>query len=295
MTIHELGHQWFYGLLASDEHRYPLLDEGLNTYAEYYALRAQHGQGSLFRGLGLEIDGQALSRTFAAAREHDSPVALPAAEFPGFRTMAALVYSRTGTALETIARVFGRQRLDRALALYSERFRFKNPEPKDLFECVRSEVGDGAALALSRALLERGTVDYVVREVQSVAETSPAGVFDREGKRETVAAEPAPNDSRWLGRAVVFRHGSVELPVEVEFTDERGGRTRQRWDGHGNFQVFQWSGSARLTSVVVDPDARVLLDGNLLNNAAAVREAYAWRILERGTYAFELLQAWLLP
>jgi len=295
VTVHELGHQWFYGLLASDEHRYPLLDEGINTYAENRALHERYGDASVFSAMGLAIDGNALSRTFAAAREEDTPVALPAAEFPGFRTMAALVYSRTGTALETIARVFGRQRLDRALLLYAERFRFKNPAPNDLLDCVRSEVGEAAAVALRRALLERGTVDYVVREVQSVAETSPAGVFDRAGQRDTVIAESAPAGSRWLGRAVVYRHGSVELPVEVEFVDEGGGRTRQRWDGHDAFRVFQWSGSAPLVSVVVDPDGQVLLDGDLLNNAASSRPSSAWRVFERGTYALQLIQTWLLP
>jgi len=94
---------------------------------------------------------------------------------------------------------------------------------------------------------------------------------------------------------VVYRHGSVELPVEVEFVDEGGGRTRQRWDGHDAFRVFQWSGSAPLVSVVVDPDGQVLLDGDLLNNAASSRPSSAWRVFERGTYALQLIQTWLLP
>jgi hypothetical protein len=128
-----------------------------------------------------------------------------------------------------------------------------------------------------------------------VAETSPALAIEDAGGRQTVVAEPAALDSRWLGRAVVFRHGNVELPLEVEFTDRRGEKTRQRWDGHGSFHVFQWNGSSPLESVVADPDARVLLDGDLLNNAASVHEVRPWRVFERGTYAAELLQTWLLP
>ena len=40
VTTHELGHQWFYGLVASNEHAEPFLDEGFNSYAEAEALES---------------------------------------------------------------------------------------------------------------------------------------------------------------------------------------------------------------------------------------------------------------
>jgi hypothetical protein len=33
LTTHEVGHQWFYGLVGDDQARDPVLDEGLATYA----------------------------------------------------------------------------------------------------------------------------------------------------------------------------------------------------------------------------------------------------------------------
>src|SRR4029077_21234999 len=32
---HEIGHNWFYAAIASNERRYPWMDEGLNTYYDY--------------------------------------------------------------------------------------------------------------------------------------------------------------------------------------------------------------------------------------------------------------------
>ena len=34
VTSHEVGHQWFYGLVGNDQGRDPWLDEGLATWAE---------------------------------------------------------------------------------------------------------------------------------------------------------------------------------------------------------------------------------------------------------------------
>jgi hypothetical protein len=249
----------------------------------------------MFSRFGLTVSAPSLTRTFAAAREEDAPIALPAAEFPSFRSMAALVYSRTGAALETIARVYGRERLTRALEEYAKHGRFRNPVPEDLIEAVRRAVDPDAARALHQALVERGTVDFVARDVQTAQLSSPAGIFDFENGRETLPPASMSEDSGWVGRAVVLRRGAVELPVEVEFIDENGERSRQRWDGHGPFRVFEWRGNARLASVRVDPDAKVLLDGNLLNNSASLRRVPARRTFERTLYAFQTVFGWGTP
>ena len=33
MTIHEAGHQWWYGIVGSNEFEHAWMDEGLNTFA----------------------------------------------------------------------------------------------------------------------------------------------------------------------------------------------------------------------------------------------------------------------
>src|SRR5207245_1826144 len=37
VLMHELGHQWFPMQVGSDERRYPWMDEGFNTFADYDA------------------------------------------------------------------------------------------------------------------------------------------------------------------------------------------------------------------------------------------------------------------
>ncbi len=294
VTVHELLHQWFYGLVATDEARFPFLDEGVTSYAEQRLLDEGWGPGSVFSGFGLELSATALGRAFAAERGEDASLALPAGEFPGFRTLAALVYSRTATVLETLARVYGRAELERGLGRYAKTERFQHPTPNDFVAALEAELGSDAARVLEQCLHQRGHVNYLVRDLQNALERTPGGVFDEQGTRTTVLEGTAVPE-RYRGRAVVVRHGSLELPVDVELVDERGNRTRQHWDGQGSFHVVEYRGEAPLAYVIVNPDRRVLLDDDLFDNAAAARADYPTRVLERTTYAFGLLVSLVGP
>ncbi len=294
VTIHELLHQWFYGLVASNEARSPFLDEGLTSYAELRTLDAAYGAGSAFSGFGLTLSVTSLGRAFAAARAEDVAVASPAAAFPSFRTLGALVYSRTATLLETLARVYGRDRVEGALGAYARRYRFAHPTESDFLHAMGDALGASVEHTLVQALEERGRVNFLVREVQSAPERPPAGVFDRASGRETVAA-PSAKARRYRGRAVVLRHGELEFPVDIDVFDTAGRRERRHWDGHGALYVVDFSGDAPLARVVIDPEHRVLLDDDLLDNAAAAEPEPPRRVFERATYISELLLASMLP
>lgn len=295
VTIHELGHQWFYGLFASDEHRYPFLDEGVNSYAEHSSLSARYGDGSAFAGFGLRISSEALSRAIAAERGADEPIAQGAADFFSFRSLGAIVYSRTATVLSTLERVYGKANLDLALADYAQAARFRHPEPATLVQAIRGRLGEVAARNLERALFERGGVDYLVREVQSAALDARAGVFDESGARRTVARAEGRPAERYAGHAVVLRHGALELPVQIELRFEDGHTELRNWSGDGTRYIVSSEGPSRLVGVTVDPQKRVLIDENLTNNAAAREAQGAPRVLERLLYAAELLLAGGLP
>lgn len=295
VTIHELGHQWFYGLFASDEHRSPFLDEGLNSYAEHSSLTARYGLGSAFDGLGLQVANEAVSRAVAAARGVDEPIAQGAGDFFSFRSLGAIVYSRTATLFSTLERVYGKHNLDLALADYAAFARFRHPEPQHLLDAVRGRLGEGAAKNLQRALFERASVDYLVRDVQSAASDPHAGVFDEASGRRTVPRSEVRPPAHWVGHAVVLRHGTLELPVQIELTFDDGHRERRDWNGEGSRYTVSYEGPARLVGVTIDPDRHVLLDDDLTNNAASSEDQGAPRSFERLLYWSELLLGGGLP
>jgi hypothetical protein len=259
VTVHELGHQWFYGLVATDEATWPFLDEGLNQFAETDVMSRWRGAGSAARLWGLQVGDDAIQAVASNRAVQDEPVAQPAAAFSSGANYGRLVYSRTAAVFDTLARVYGEDPVVGALGNYARRFRFQHPGPEQLLGVFAETMGPEVATTLRTALFEKGWVDYAVDDVREAS-------------------------------VLVRRRGTLSFPVDVELTFEDGSRRRERWDGAGESKRIAISGASRLSAAVVDPDRRITIDTNLENNAGAApgSEHGALRTMERATYWMQL-------
>jgi hypothetical protein len=294
LTVHEFGHQIFYGLVASDEHRSPFLDEGVNSYAEGACLGEALGAGSAVSVAGLTLQTEAIHREAALAVGLDDAIARPSPQFASARHYARLAYSRTATLLRSLGGAFGRDTVDRALARYARAYRFAHPDPRHLLAAFEDVGGPALREALRVGLYDRGWVDYTVTEVASNKHASPGGVFDRPSGRETVSG--VPEAGRFDGWALIVRRGSLRLPVDIELSFEDGSTRRVRWDGQGEWVRVACSGPSELRSAVVDPDGLIEIDERFSNNAGSrAPSRRAPRALERLSYALGLLTYWVSP
>ena len=265
LTIHELGHQWFYGLVATDEHKFPFLDEGVNSYAETEAMEAWFPGASAFSGGGFDLGLPAMHRVAAVEAEGRGPVARAASEFERGADYGMLVYSRTAMTLTTLARVYGETELGRAIGRYARRGRFDHPGPAELLAAIRSVLGDQPAEQARIALFEQGSVDDRVEAVVDDGEHG-AGEF--------------------AGYVEVRRDGTLQFPVDVAFYTADGLEKRVRWDDLESEKRFPYRGSSRLVAATIDPDQRVLLDHDLTNNARRVgRTSAPVRVLDAVDFA----------
>jgi hypothetical protein len=254
-------------------------------------MEALFGDGSAISLPGLAVRDGAYERVLSARAGHDDIVAHPAAAFVGFGALGALVYARTGTILATIGRVYGDARLRKALGRYARRYRFDHPDPRHFVSAVEEVMGEEAADFLRLSLFQGGTIDLVAKDLRSARAKPKAGVFGA-GAHRTEVPEPAATGDQgddWLGRVVVYRHGSLQVPVEVEFRFEDGSKVRKSWDGRATHASIECSGKSRIVGAVVDPDLRVLLDDDLTNNTALSASVGASRLVERSLYGAEVV------
>ncbi len=79
---------------------------------------------------------------------------------------------------------------------------------------------------------------------------------------------------------MVRRTGGVRLPVEVAFKFEGKPVERRTWDGRDPTKTFVFERPERLEWVDIDPDRKIMLDVNWLNNGRRLepdgRPAASW-------------------
>lgn len=138
VITHEVGHNWFYGILASNERDHPWLDEGLNSYYEQRYMRRYYKKDGLdVSGLGRVFPTERYGTTnelasIFLAREHRMPPPDSRSDLfstPGYGVQA---YLTPAMALRHLELSIGAAAFDQAMRRYFDLWKFKHPYPADL-------------------------------------------------------------------------------------------------------------------------------------------------------------------
>ena len=285
VTVHETGHQFWYGIVASNEFEHAWMDEGLNQFSTARAMEAFKPDlyaESFFGGLVL------WTVNLPVTRENDrnglpwfrQRMPVDAQSTPSFRywsgSSSALSYAKTALWLHTLERMIGWETLQPAMSTYFSRYAFKHPGPQDFFATVNQASGQD--------------LTWFFQQVNGTA-----NVFDY--SIELLTSEPAAKDM-FHTTVVVRRLREGIFPVDVVVTFENGERQQWRWDGRESWKTYEADRPVRAVSAEVDPDRVLLLDTNVTNNsvtlqpqgeAAARKWSLAWLLWLQGqllTYGF---------
>ncbi len=258
VTVHEFAHQYFYGLVASNESEQAWLDEGLAEYVEDACLTAivDGGLGTT-RLLGWPWASERLA---LAGRRLPVTIDRRPWEFRHSGDYADASYSKTALALATIEGLVGRDRFARALRAYVAEWSFRHPTGADL-EAALSE-GTGADLAwfFHQVVEADATPDWAVLAVHSrrIGAGSPS---DGDGPPPSATASAA-SASPLLYRIEIElgRIGDLVAPVEVELAWADGRRERRTWDGRARWVRWAFDADSDLETVTIDPDGVWLLE-----------------------------------
>ncbi len=145
---HEVGHNWFYGLLGSNEREHPWMDEGINSFYEMrywmtkYPPQKGKNKNDLSSSLGFagkliglnELNYQQtydFEYTIPASAHIDQPIEGNSADFIDLN-YGAIVYRKTGYVFQYLRSYLGDSIFDKAMQDYFTNWCYKHPYPEDM-------------------------------------------------------------------------------------------------------------------------------------------------------------------
>lgn len=278
VTVHEAGHQWWYGIVATNEFEHAWMDEGLNTFSTARTLEQFFGpQHYAKRYFGSFIpwvfDDLRLSRATEGNRlaGYRPNARMDAQSTPTWRywpgSASSISYNKTALWLHTLERLLGWDTVQRALSTYFSRFAFKHPKPDDFFAVVSEVAGRDMTWFFDQVHRHAYAFDYGIATFTS-ERPRDSGHFGN-GDHPAVAVE---NDDGGVYRTIVVarRYAEGVFPVDVRVRFANNEEVRWRWDGRDTWKLFEVTKPSRAVSAEVDPDRVLLLDLDYTNNSASI-------------------------
>jgi hypothetical protein len=287
---HEFGHQYWYGMVATNEFEDAWMDEGINQYSEAKVMDSIFGPSTSVLNLwgitGGERDQDRLFYESVAALDS---MAQNGWQYFNYNSYGGITYGKTALILLTLENVIGEDTMRQAMHTYFLRYRFTHPTKEDFLKTIEEVSGKDLRWYFNQAVYGTQVLDYEVLKISSVpVEWYKDDLQDKKGVTEYV-------DNVWIHRKEDF-----VMPVDVEIKFDNGDKVREHWEGQDRWVRYAYRKKAKVESVEVDPDHKIYFDRNNFNNsqteeangAAARKLANYWTCI--GQFFAQMLAWWLV-
>ena len=255
---HEFGHQYWYGMVATNEFEDAWLDEGLNSYTEVKILDDILGRKtSIMNIFGLNVGERDLQRLNFNGVDDLDPMARKGWQFANLNAYGGITYGKTASVFLTLEKVIGEDTMQKAMHVYFMRYRFTHPTKEDFLKTVEEVSGRDLRPYFNQAVYGTQVFDYEVMSIHS--------------QRSDWSTKPSKPEKRgetlYESTVLLHRKGDFVFPVEAEVVFDNGEKVRERWDGQDRWVKFTYLKKAKVVSAEVDPDHQIQLDRNSFNNS----------------------------
>lgn len=190
VTVHEAIHNWYYGVLASNELKYPWMDEGFTTYAQNIVL------DSIFDRKAENPHHRSFSSYINfVTRSEEQPLTTHADHYLSNSAYGVASYSKGCVFLAQLRYIVGTKAFDQAMIRYFNVWKFKHPTPQDFKRIMESISGLQLDWYFDGWINSKHQIDYGIRTLTSI-----------ENKTSVI----------------IERIGELEMPLEVEVETDKG-------------------------------------------------------------------------
>ncbi len=257
VIAHEVGHNWFYGILASNERRYPFMDEGMNSFVEKKYMEKYYGDRPLvgnIKKFGLNkwkrTDLYYLGYKLVASRNLDQALNLHSEDYSDIN-YGAIVYFKSAVVWDMLRGYLGDDLFMKAMHSYYNEWKFKHPYPEDLRSSFENATNLDLGWFFDDVIGTTKKADYALKGVEVVVKDS-------------------------MGFARVVNKGDLAIPFPISCYRDDTLYLGTTWiEGFKGEKTVEFS-VFRPEKVVID-EKKQTLDIKLHNNVREVKQIPGWR------------------
>lgn len=185
VITHEVGHNWFYGMLGSNERMHAWMDEGINSFNENRYVETKYPDQKLLNGIPNSIgklfdlnryrhkSEYELTYLLSAAKNEDQPIDAPAYDYTELN-YGGDVYSKTAIVFDYLMAFMGERKMDEAMQRYFNEWHFKHPQPNDLRKILEEVSGKDLSWFFDDMIGSTKKLDYKI----TFAHKNENGIWD---------------------------------------------------------------------------------------------------------------------
>ena len=219
VTVHELIHSWYQGVLGTNESLYPWMDEGFTTYATNRTMAHLFGSGRDGRP---DRDPQAStydSYFSLVASGLEEPMTTHSDHYNTNRAYGSAAYAKGAVLLHQLSYIIGQDTFDRGMRRYFNTWKLKHPDANDFKRIMEKVSGLELDWYFEYFVNTTHTIDYGIQTVEQRGDET-AITLAREGLM------PMPLDV-----VVTYQDGSQELfyiPLQIMWGEKENETDLQR-------------------------------------------------------------------
>ncbi|MBI1287186.1 MAG: M1 family peptidase [Flavobacteriales bacterium] len=251
VTVHEAFHNWYYGVLATNEAKYPWMDEGFTSYAQDHVLNALSPKPVENPHAN---DIKAMADLYANGLQE--PLTTHADHFQTNYCYSISSYVKGSIFLMQLEYIVGKEAFWKGMKRYFNEWKFKHPNPNDFIRVMEKTSGLELNWFLDLWVGTTQTIDYSIEEL------------DKEKKGRT--------------EIVLKRNGPFPMPLDIKIVDKEGNESwyyiplglmrgeKPADEGQENRTVlpdWEWTNPTysfevdlkkrKIESIVIDPSGRL--------------------------------------
>jgi aminopeptidase N len=277
VTIHEFGHQYFYGILASNEFEEAWLDEGMNTYSTSKIMTKVYGEWTSSANFFGIQSGDFPSAHFSYIQLKRRGVIYQKAWTYPPNGYSFNSYGKPSIVLYTLEKYLGSDTMSQIWKEYFRRFAFKHPKTEDFIQTAMEVSGKDLRWFFNQFVYGDAVVDYRVLHV-----------------RYTLDHKDTSGTRYYRNTVWISREEDGKIPVEVQFIFSNGDTLMKTWDGQAVAKKFEFLVPAKITEVQIDPERKIYIDINWTNNSWRKKQKFSWVYYLRNRSLFFLQNIFMM-